>query len=218
MGRSRSRTRSYSRSPSRSRSRSRRSRSDSRDRTPPPSAPAKTKQEDQRVEKEATSDRHFGSRYEPATSNVLGCFGMSLYTTEDKLEDMMEKYGRVKKCLIVQDQKTRRSRGFGFVTFEDAKDAAAARQALNGKTVDDRQIRVDFSITKRAHSPTPGGYAGREDQRSNWERDERDRRRRRSRSRSRSRDRYRSSRRDRSRSRDRDRRRRSRSRSRDRRY
>merc|ERR1711974_521948 len=106
---------------------------------------------------------------------------MSLYTNEDKLEDLMSKYGRVKKVVIVQDQKSRRSRGFGFVTFSDAEDAKEARDDLNGKTIDDRQVRIDYSITKRAHSPTPGDYGGRDDQRTNFSRDD-DRRRRRSRS------------------------------------
>ena len=40
-------------------------------------------------------------------------------------------------------------------------DAAEAKNALNGIEMDSRKIRVDFSITKRAHTPTPGMYMGR---------------------------------------------------------
>ena len=40
-------------------------------------------------------------------------------------------------------------------------DATEAKNALNGTEMDDRKIRVDFSITKRAHTPTPGMYMGR---------------------------------------------------------
>jgi len=213
--------RSYSRSPSRSRSRSRadsrdakreaaesrsRSRSNSRSKSPVNPAPKKTKEEDERVAKETESDRHHGTRYEPETSKCLGIFGMSIYTDDRKLEDMFGKYGRVRKVAVVMDQRTKRSRGFGFVTMENEDDAISARNAINGKQIDDRDVRVDYSITKRAHSPTPGGYRGREDQRSKRDDDDNDRRD----------DRRGSDRRRRSRSRSPARRERRRSRSRDR--
>lgn len=36
-----------------------------------------------------------------------------------------------------------------------------AKERANGMELDGRRIRVDFSITKRAHTPTPGIYMGR---------------------------------------------------------
>lgn len=56
---------------------------------------------------------------------------------------------------------TGRSRGFGFVYFESGKDALEAKERANGMELDGRRIRVDFSITKRPHTPTPGVYVGR---------------------------------------------------------
>lgn len=35
-----------------------------------------------------------------------------------------------------------------------------AKQSTNGLEIDGRRIRVDYSITKRAHTPTPGVYMG----------------------------------------------------------
>ena len=32
---------------------------------------------------------------------------------------------------------------------------------MNDQEIDGRRIRVDFSITKRPHTPTPGVYMGR---------------------------------------------------------
>ncbi len=32
---------------------------------------------------------------------------------------------------------------------------------MNGTDLDGKKIRVDYSITKRAHTPTPGMYMGR---------------------------------------------------------
>merc|ERR1711953_456654 len=131
------------------------------------------------------------------------------------LEEIFSKYGRIESCVIVTD-KSQQSRGFGFISFSSVSDAQEAREQMNGKRIDNREVRVDYSITKRAHTPTPGQYMGRESQRSYPSR-------RYGRDRSRSRDRYsrRDSRRDRSRdrrdrSRDRGYSRRDRSRSRDR--
>lgn len=36
-----------------------------------------------------------------------------------------------------------------------------AMEHANGMELDGRRIRVDYSITKRAHTPTPGIYMGR---------------------------------------------------------
>lgn len=116
-------------------------------------------------------------------------FGLSLYTTEREVRDMFERYGRVESCQIVYDHATGRSRGFCFLTMERLEDAEDAKERLNGQELDGRRIRVDFSITQRAHTPTPGKYFGRSDQRA--QRGGGGRRRSRSRSRSRSRDRYR---------------------------
>ena len=35
-----------------------------------------------------------------------------------------------------------------------------AKEQCNGLELDGRRIRVDYSITKRAHTPTPGVYMG----------------------------------------------------------
>lgn len=58
-------------------------------------------------------------------------------------------------------QQTHRSRGFCFIYFENLSDARVAKDACSGMEVDDRRIRVDYSITQRAHTPTPGVYMGR---------------------------------------------------------
>jgi len=55
---------------------------------------------------------------------------------------------------------TGRSRGFGFVTFEIVSAAEEARKETNGTEIDGRRVRVDYSVTKRPHTPTPGQYMG----------------------------------------------------------
>jgi len=72
----------------------------------------------------------------------------------------MSKYGPVERVQVVIDAKTGRSRGFSFVYFESSEDAKVAKEQCTGMEIDGRRIRVDFSITQRAHTPTPGIYMG----------------------------------------------------------
>uniref|UniRef100_F6U355 RRM domain-containing protein n=1 Tax=Monodelphis domestica TaxID=13616 RepID=F6U355_MONDO len=77
------------------------------------------------------------------------------------LREIFAKYGPISNVAVVYDQQSRRSRGFAFVYFESVDNAKEAREGADGLEVDGRRIRVDFSITKRPHTPTPGVYMGR---------------------------------------------------------
>ncbi|XP_073956322.1 transformer 2 isoform X2 [Choristoneura fumiferana] len=110
--------------------------------------------------------RHQGDRvrvasYEnPTPSRCLGIFGLSLYTSEQQINHIFSKYGPVEKVQVVIDAKTGRSRGFCFVYYESQDDAKVAKNECTGMEIDGRRIRVDYSITQRAHTPTPGIYMG----------------------------------------------------------
>ncbi|XP_066460827.1 cold-inducible RNA-binding protein B-like isoform X5 [Eleutherodactylus coqui] len=84
--------------------------------------------------------------------------GLSFDTTEEQLDEQFSKYGPVCEVVVVKDRETRRSRGFGFITFENADDAKDAMQAMNGKSVDGRQIRVDQA--GKSSGERRGGYRG----------------------------------------------------------
>ncbi|XP_070800546.1 transformer-2 protein homolog alpha isoform X3 [Pituophis catenifer annectens] len=112
--------------------------------------------------------RHTGSRVcsaNPDPNTCLGVFGLSLYTTERDLREVFSRYGPLSGVNVVYDQRTGRSRGFAFVYFERIDDSKEAMEHANGMELDGRRIRVDYSITKRAHTPTPGIYMGRPTQR-----------------------------------------------------
>ncbi|GAA5980175.1 hypothetical protein JCM11641_006939 [Rhodosporidiobolus odoratus] len=93
-------------------------------------------------------------------SPCLGVFGLSIRTTERDLEDEFARCGRVDKVVIVFDQRSQRSRGFGFVTMASTEEAQVAIEKMNGMDLHARRLRVDFSATQRAHEPTPGEYRG----------------------------------------------------------
>ncbi|KAG5843143.1 hypothetical protein ANANG_G00185340 [Anguilla anguilla] len=104
---------------------------------------------------------HGDARANPDPNTCLGVFGLSLYTTERDLREVFSRHGPLAGVNVVYDQRTGRSRGFAFVYFERIDDAKEAMERANGMELDGRRIRVDYSITKRPHTPTPGIYMGR---------------------------------------------------------
>uniref|UniRef100_A0A8C7DI81 Cold-inducible RNA-binding protein B-like n=1 Tax=Oncorhynchus kisutch TaxID=8019 RepID=A0A8C7DI81_ONCKI len=80
-----------------------------------------------------------------------------MFTYETSLEEAFSKYGNIAKVDVVRDRETRRSRGFGFVTFENPEDAKDAMAAMNGKSVDGRMIRVDEAGKSGGRSDRGGG-------------------------------------------------------------
>lgn len=142
---------SYSRSPSRSRKISYRDGDRDRERR---------RDREDREDRVYSRRRHMGTRDNPKPSRCLGVFGLSVYTTEDELYHIMSKYGPVERVQVVIDAKTGRSRGFSFVYFESTEDAKVAKEQCTGMKINGKSIRVDYSITERAHTPTPGIYMG----------------------------------------------------------
>jgi len=159
--RSRSRSRSRDRRRRRSRSRSRRrrySRSRSRDRR---GRRGGYRGRDRSTSPYSDRKRHEGDRDAPPESKCLGIFNLSHDSREDDLEEVFGRYGPLANVNIVYDRSSGRSRGFAFITYEHQDDAREARERCSGIEIDGRRVRVDYSITKRPHTPTPGMYMGR---------------------------------------------------------
>ncbi|XP_056131372.1 RNA-binding protein Musashi homolog 1-like isoform X2 [Lampris incognitus] len=66
--------------------------------------------------------------------------GLSWQTTQEGLKEYFCKFGEVKECMVMRDPVTKRSRGFGFVTYADQagvdKVLAQNRHELDSKTID----------------------------------------------------------------------------------
>ncbi|XP_065076235.1 transformer-2 protein homolog beta-like isoform X2 [Ochlerotatus camptorhynchus] len=107
-----------------------------------------------------STPKPFGRPVDPPANKCLGVFGLSSYTKESHLMDVFAKYGIIEKAVIVYDAKTKISRGFGFVYYQELKAASAAKVECNGMVLHERTIRVDYSVTERPHTPTPGVYLG----------------------------------------------------------
>jgi RNA recognition motif-containing protein len=64
-------------------------------------------------------------------------------TTDDSLKALFESAGTVARAKVITDRETGRSRGFGFVEFEDDNEGQTAIDKLNGADLDGRAITVN---------------------------------------------------------------------------
>ena len=78
-------------------------------------------------------------------SNKLFIGGLSWDTNDQGLRDAFAPFGTVSDAKVITDRETGRSRGFGFVTLGDGTQAAAAIEAMDGQSLDGRNIRVNVA-------------------------------------------------------------------------
>jgi RNA recognition motif-containing protein len=67
--------------------------------------------------------------------------------TEDQVRALFAQHGTVESVALPSDRETGRPRGFGFVEMNSA-DAARAIQAVNGKDLGGRPLRVNEAQDK----------------------------------------------------------------------
>ncbi|XP_076024455.1 RNA-binding protein Musashi homolog 2b isoform X2 [Genypterus blacodes] len=86
---------------------------------------------------QATSGSLNDSQHDPGKMFIGG---LSWQTSPDSLRDYFTKFGEIRECMVMRDPTTKRSRGFGFVTFTDAasvdKVLAQQHHELDSKTID----------------------------------------------------------------------------------
>ncbi|KAJ7341129.1 hypothetical protein JRQ81_004893, partial [Phrynocephalus forsythii] len=69
--------------------------------------------------------------------------GLSFETTEECLRNYYEQWGKLTDCLVMRDPASKRSRGFGFVTFSSMAEVDAAMAArphsMDGRVVEPKR-------------------------------------------------------------------------------
>ncbi|MBZ5631127.1 MAG: RNA-binding protein [Acidobacteriia bacterium] len=80
--------------------------------------------------------------------------------SEDQLQTLFSEHGAVKRVVIVKDRFTGESRGFGFVDMENDGEAMNAIQAVNGKELNGRALKVN-EARPQAAKPQGGRGGGR---------------------------------------------------------
>ena len=88
--------------------------------------------------------------------NKLFVGGISYSTSEEGLKEHFQQIGDVQSVKIIQDFATGRSKGFGFVEMETEELAQKAVQELDGKSLDDRELRIS-EAREKSNSDRNGG-------------------------------------------------------------
>ncbi|HLN92730.1 MAG TPA: RNA-binding protein [Thermoanaerobaculia bacterium] len=80
---------------------------------------------------------------------------------EGDLRDLFTPYGTPSSVAVIMDRGTGRSKGFGFVEFENDTEAKAAISALNGRDFNGRALTVSEARPRaEGGGGGRGGYGG----------------------------------------------------------
>src|SRR5512138_1672832 len=93
-------------------------------------------------------------------STKLFVGNISFNTTENGLQDAFAAHGTVVEANLMVDKMSGRPRGFGFVTMSTPEEAQKAIAALNGASLDGRNLTVNIARPREDRPPRQGGGGG----------------------------------------------------------
>ncbi|XP_073679100.1 heterogeneous nuclear ribonucleoprotein A1b isoform X2 [Garra rufa] len=88
-----------------------------------------------------------GQPREPEQLRKLFIGGLSFETTDDSLRAHFEQWGTLTDCVVMKDPNTKRSRGFGFVTYSSVSEVDASMDARPHK-VDGRLVEPKRAVSR----------------------------------------------------------------------
>ncbi|KAM9616845.1 heterogeneous nuclear ribonucleoprotein A1 isoform X3 [Buteo buteo] len=111
---------------------------------------------DQPAQPRAAAMAKSESPKEPEQLRKLFIGGLSFETTDESLRSHFEQWGTLTDCVVMRDPNTKRSRGFGFVTYSSVEEVDAAMNARPHK-VDGRVVEPKRAVS-REDSQRPGAH------------------------------------------------------------
>ncbi|HUK11935.1 MAG TPA: RNA-binding protein [Thermoanaerobaculaceae bacterium] len=81
-------------------------------------------------------------------------------TGDDELRELFSEYGTVASARVIIDNTSGRSRGFGFVEFDDPAQAKAAIAGTHGRDVNGRSLTVNEARAQGGGYGDRGGSRG----------------------------------------------------------
>lgn len=92
--------------------------------------------------------------------------GLPFATTDDELAEVFSQFGTVASAKVIMDRETGRSKGFGFVEFENDEEGKAAESAMNGKEIGGRTVTVNEARPREERPRRDFNNGG--DRQNNW--------------------------------------------------
>jgi len=72
--------------------------------------------------------------------------------TGDDLKELFQHFGEVENAIVITDNRTRRSKGFGFVEMKDENQAKVAIEKLNNTVFMERVLVVNKARPKEENA------------------------------------------------------------------
>lgn len=92
--------------------------------------------------------------------NKLYVGNLSYGINDGSLQELFAPHGNVRSAKVITDRDTGRSKGFGFVEMGSDQEAQAAIAALNGKSIEGRNLTVNEARPKEGGGGGGGGGRG----------------------------------------------------------
>jgi translation initiation factor 3 subunit G len=86
--------------------------------------------------------------------NSIRVTNLSENTTENDLQELFSRFGRVARVYLAKDKETLQSRGFAFVSFHDREEAALAMEKLQGFGYDHLILKLEWARPNQNKEPT----------------------------------------------------------------
>ncbi|RIB29066.1 hypothetical protein C2G38_1950864, partial [Gigaspora rosea] len=100
---------------------------------------------------DTTNSNESGNRPGVTVSGTRVFVGDLSWKLSDKeLRAEFKHFGTVNEALVIRDKNTGRSKGYGFVSFEEPHAALDAIKSMNGRPIDGRPIRVEAAEERPA--------------------------------------------------------------------
>ncbi len=93
-------------------------------------------------------------------SKKLFVGSLSWNVDDQGLRQAFDPFGQISEAKVITDRDSGRSRGFGFVTFDEEDAADKAISAMDGTELDGRSIKVNVAHEKRGGRDGGGGGGG----------------------------------------------------------
>ena len=84
---------------------------------------------------------------------------LNYQTTEDSLRTSFTEFGEVEEVRLITDRYSGRSKGFAFVEMATEEEAQAAITGMNGKVLDDRELKVAEARPRRDRENRPSRHS-----------------------------------------------------------
>ena len=94
-------------------------------------------------------------------NNKLFVGNLSFNATENDLQDAFAAHGTVLEANLMMDRESGRPRGFAFVTMSTDEEAQKALSAMNGVSLDGRNLTVNVARPREERSGGGGGRGAR---------------------------------------------------------